>query len=716
MQTLQISPKSANLATAAILVTLCTTAAQDEAIEPLDPTPIIGELETFIVTASRTDETWFEAAYVIEAITDTALKERSVRSVPEAFEQTPGVVVQKTAHGQGSPFIRGFTAYHNLFLIDGVRLNNAAFRSGPNQYWNTVDSQGLRAVELVKSQGSVLYGADAVGGTVQALTHRPYYAEEGFFLGGRSFSRYATAENSFIQRGEVSLSEAGKFGLIFGGSYKDFGDIEAAGLGTLPFTGYDEWDVDGKLEFFLNADTRLTLFHQQVHINDAWRVHKTKFAVPFAGSSVGNENARILDQSRLLSYVQLDGAANTPFFERYTFSVSHQLQEERRFRERSDGRVDRQGFDIDSYGAWAQFEKPFSFTDLIYGASYYQDRGDSFRHDFNADGSFRGARIQGPIGDDATYHLASGFANTSTPLGERLTMDLGARYTYAEADIAKVQDPETGEQISVQDSWDNVVGSGRLSYRLDQNGRFRLFGGVSQAFRAPGFSDLSRLDANRSNEIETPAPSLEPEQFLTYEIGLKAQTERLSGSLSYFYTNVNDLILRTPTGRVVDDLFEVTKLNAGDGHVHGVELNGAAELTDNLSLFGGFAYQDSQVSTFPTSEPVLRDEVLSRVMPTNGYGGVRWDLHDGHFWIEGLVTAFGPGDRLSTRDRRDTQRIPPGGTPSYWLATLRSGYWLRENVLFTAAVENIFDEEYRAHGSGQNEPGLNFIFGAEIRF
>ena len=118
-----------------------------------------------ISTATRTPKTNFEAPYIVDSLLSDELANRSVRSLPEAFEQTPGVLVQKTAHGQGSPFIRGFTAYHNLLLIDGIRLNNAVFRSGPNQYWNTVDSQGLSGIELVKSQGSVIYGSDAVGGT-----------------------------------------------------------------------------------------------------------------------------------------------------------------------------------------------------------------------------------------------------------------------------------------------------------------------------------------------------------------------------------------------------------------------------------------------------------------------------------------------------------------------------------------------------------------------
>lgn len=701
---------------------LCATLASAEELppsaagEPVDPVTILNDLETYIVTASLRDETWLETPYLAERLSDAMMVDRGVRSVPEAFEQNPSVLVQKTSQGQGSPCIRGFTGYHTLFLIDGVRLNHAAFRAGPNQYWNTVDVQGLSALEMVLSQGSVIYGSEAVGGTVQAFTHRPYYADEGFLSGGRSYSRYATGEDSFLQRGEVSFSEAGKYGLILGGTFKDFGDIRAAGLGRLPKTGYDEWDADGKLELFPNEDTRLTLFHHQVHIDDAWRTHSTVYSKSFAGTAAGDERARILDQSRVLSYLQLDGLAANPFFDRYTLNLSHQQHDEEQYRQRSNGRSDVQGFTLDSYGAFANFGRELPFTHLLYGASYYQDQVDSFRADYNADGSFRSRSIQGPVGDDGDYHLASAYFNTSSPLGDRLVVDLGARYTHAETQIDRVQDPDTGERIALQDSWDNLAGSGRLSFKLDEDGQFRLYGGVSQAFRAPNFSDLSRLDANRSNEIETPAPGLDPEEFLTFDAGVKAQAGPFEGSLSYYYTRVNDLILRAPTGRVVDGLLEVTKANIGDGHVQGVELAGSYQIDDAWRLFGGFAYQDSLVSTFPTSNPVLEDEVLSRILPTNGYAGLRWDPKDGQYWIEGLVSAVTDAGRLSSSDVRDTQRIPPGGTPGYWLATLRAGCWIRDQFLVTAAAENLFDEAYRIHGSGQNEPGINFVIGAEVRF
>ena len=64
--------------------------------------------------------------YAVTVLTSEDLQVRKQsRSFPEAFREVPSVLVQKTAHGQGSPFIRGFTGYHTLLMVDGIRLNHA---------------------------------------------------------------------------------------------------------------------------------------------------------------------------------------------------------------------------------------------------------------------------------------------------------------------------------------------------------------------------------------------------------------------------------------------------------------------------------------------------------------------------------------------------------------------------------------------------------------
>ena len=108
-----------------------------------------------------------------------------MRTLPEAFRELPGVHVQKTSNGQGSPFIRGFTGFRTLALIDGVRFNNSTFREGPNQYWSNIDAMSLDHLELIPGQGSVLYGSDAIGGTMNVFTR------DSGFLGAEAGKRFS---------------------------------------------------------------------------------------------------------------------------------------------------------------------------------------------------------------------------------------------------------------------------------------------------------------------------------------------------------------------------------------------------------------------------------------------------------------------------------------------------------------------------------------------
>ena len=73
------------------------------------------------------------------------------RSLPEVMQAFPGVQVQKTGHGQGSPFLRGFTGQRTVLLVDGIRFDDTVFREGPVQYWNTLDPESF--AEILFSPG-----------------------------------------------------------------------------------------------------------------------------------------------------------------------------------------------------------------------------------------------------------------------------------------------------------------------------------------------------------------------------------------------------------------------------------------------------------------------------------------------------------------------------------------------------------------------------------
>ncbi len=660
-----------------------------------------------IVTATRRSERPFNLSFTTHNVSSQDIRDASFRSTPEALRELPAVMIQKTSHGQGSPFIRGFTGFRNLFMIDGIRLNNSVFRSGPNQYWNTVDPLSLSGLEIVKGPSSVLYGSDAIGGTVNAITKSPSTYGPGTNFRRRLYYRFSSAEHSHIARFELEATVDDKLGILFGASRKDFGSLRAGkGTGNQPNTGYEEWDADLKVEYFVNPDTRLIFVHQEVAQNNVPRTHRTIYSKRFKGTTVGRDRRRDLDQRRRLTYIQLLAENMPSIVETMRLTLSWQEQHETRDRVRSSGARDFQGFDVGTLGLSANFGSSTDIGYLSYGVEYYHDHVNSF--------STRN-RIQGPIGDNASYDLVGAYLQDEITVSDRLDVILGYRVNFARASAGRVSDPVLGRRTSISDEWWSAVGSARLVYHVVED-HVNFFGGVSQGFRAPNLSDLTRFDTSRTNEFETPAPGLNPEEFLSFEAGIKAEYEDWSMQAAFFQTLIDESIIRVPTGRIVDGESEVTKRNGGDGYVKGVELSASYRFVPQWTLFGNFTWIDGEVDTFPTSRPRLRREPIDRLMPLTGLAGLRWDHPSGDLWVEALATVAGAQDNLSTRDRANTSRIPPGGTPSYVVYTVRGGWQIREDVNLTLAVENITDENYRIHGSGQNEPGRSLVLGLSIAF
>jgi hemoglobin/transferrin/lactoferrin receptor protein len=107
----------------------------------------------------------------------------------------------------------------------------------------------------------------------------------------------------------------------------------------------------------------------------------------------------------------------------------------------------------------------------------------------------------------------------------------------------------------------------------------------------------------------------------------------------------------------------------------------------------------------------VKREYVDRLMPLTVHGRVGWEAEDSGCWAELGGTWAADADRLSTRDEGDTSRIPPGGTPGYAVFHLRGGVRLGEHWTLDVGLENLANEDYRVHGSGQNSPGRNLVVG-----
>ncbi len=695
-----------------LCLALLSTVSQADGIA----TPV----EEHVVTAAHLAPHGQPLPYRITEIGGDTLTRRQARTLPEAVGETPGVMVQKTAHGQGSPYIRGFTGYRTLALVDGIRYNNSVYRDGPSEYFSLIDVQSLERLEVLNGPASVRYGSDAVGGVISAQTERSAYGSRQtgtHFLQGSQHYRYGSADQSHLSRTELDLGAGQQWGLRVGYSYKDYGDVHAADLGRLPRTGYGEQAVDARLDVALTDNWRVTALHQRLRQDDVWRTHATVFSRPFKGTTPGTDRLRLKDQARTLSYVRLQGSGITTLIDSARLTLSHQQWAEEGERIRDNGGALLENFKSNMSGIDLELSSHLAALGLRYGIDYYRDNVDSHGAQLGADGQLIGINIQGPVGDDAFSGSLGAYVQGELPLGERLAIIAGTRYTHIDVDIGVFEDPLTGAPAAFDDQWQQLVHSLRAAYVLQSDGRQQVWAGVSQAFRAPNLADLSRFGASRSNETEIAATGLTPEQFLSFELGWRGQWAPLSISVSTFRTRIHDYIASTPTGRRVDGNIEVSKRNSASGYVQGIELAAQVDFSAQWRMRANLSWQEGRLDTFASLDAsVSSRENLSRVMPLTAHWRLDWSSADQRSWWSGVVTLSDSARRLSSADRLDSERIPPGGTPGYVLLGLHAGHALSSHITLTAALDNILDDAYRVHGSGSNEAGLGATVGMTVTF
>ena len=129
------------------------------------------ELDTIIVTATRTARTADDSLASVSVITRQDIERSQAQSVQDLLRGVPGVSIANNG-GAGkstSLFLRGTESDHVLVLIDGVRAGSAT--SGQAAFQDIPIDQ-IERIEIVRGPRSSLYGSEAIGGVIQIFTRR----------------------------------------------------------------------------------------------------------------------------------------------------------------------------------------------------------------------------------------------------------------------------------------------------------------------------------------------------------------------------------------------------------------------------------------------------------------------------------------------------------------------------------------------------------------
>ena len=652
---------------------------------PVQDTLLSRTLSEVVITANRFGSVRINTPEAIKVADKLTISENQLRTAPEALSLMPGVFVQKTNHGGGSPFVRGLTGNQTLLLIDGIRLSNSTTRYGPNQYFNTIDVFSIEKMEVLRGSGSVQYGSDAIGGTIQAFSHQLRTTEKSEW-GSSLLTRFAThgMEQSF--RAGVKYSNS-KMAIRSGITWRNFGDIIGGDTtGIQSPTGYREFDYDLKGEIYLNEKTSATILYQDVNQKNVPVYHK----VVLEDYSIN----RMDPQKRKLAYLKVDRELNKGLFKSLSATASYQYSKEGREMQKNgastlsieNDRVCSLGFSAESV-----LETPEIWSGII-GFEIYNDRVSSTRADKNlSSGTLTEKR--GLYPDGSVMTSLAGFTVNSIDLGNWI-ITAGARLnTY----VIKVDDEVLGLTKLTPSA---LVGNLALLRKL--TGTSNLFTSLNTGFRAPNIDDLGTLGIV-DFRYETHNFDLKPESSVQYQLGYKYQDRKIRGEVFIYHNQLYNLITRSRVGEQYIEGYPVyQKENSDRSYIRGFEASWDYDYNQSWSFHGDVTYTYGQ--------NVTKNEPVRRIPPLFGRVAAEYSVQNWMMNIEWLAAA--KQSRLAQGDK-DDNRIPEGGTPGWNVFNINGSYNWRF-ITVDLSLKNILNIDYRYHGSGINGFGRSLFLTLRI--
>jgi hemoglobin/transferrin/lactoferrin receptor protein len=710
-------------------------------------------LDEITVTGTRSERDTFGTPNAVSVITSDELDRKSLGTTPDMLRGATGVMVQKTSAGQGSPYVRGLTGYQTLIIVDGVRLTNATFRGGPNQYLSTVDSNQIEKIEVMRGYGSALYGSSAIGGVINVFTKSPTESLKGFSLHPYLATKYSSADTGKF--GRIGMIGGYKnFTFTAGGSYKDVGDLKPGKgydiqLSTKKFlltsqsnptipkdawlvdvekpTGWKEKDGDVKLNYRISDKQDIKLAYQGVRQENVPRYDR--YATKEYDVLLFNP------QNRDLAYLNYTAKEIASFINFMQASVSYQKQDEGQKQRKAKSTSTTEISDTtDIMGLSLQLDSLLGNRQKItYGGEFYHDQLNSQSTTTDSKTNKVTTEAWGAYPDGAMFWDMNAYVQDEFKILNNLEAVLAGMYTrfQAQADLS-LRDKSFG---MFKNSGDAVTGNLGLVFGIIEGLNLTFTAG--QAFRAPSLSDTTAVKIS-NQAISAPNPDLKPEHSSGIDVGIKTRSKYFSGTINYYFNRIKDSLTSMKVQeafagkdmpKLYQDLVNANKeatvtiaYNSDEPtDIQGVEIavnKAICPVFPAISAYGNV--------TITRVEDLAENQPMQREMPINGILGIKWDENKGIFWAETYSRFALKQDRLSKSDRTDpripgtindaTKADPTAYTPGWFTLNVRVGINMNDWTRLSIGVENITDRRYREHGSGVDGPGRNFVAGADYRF
>lgn len=662
------------------------------------------DVETLLIQGSRSRYLPVEGPLPAFTVDELEIERAVPEVLTDALRGVGSIHMQSTTAGQGSPFLRGLTGSGVLSLVDGMRLNNAIYRSAPNPYLDLVDAHLVQRVDVVRGPASVRYGSDAMGGVVAVETRQPLFDEEDWSFGGRLAGLFVSPNLARGVRAEIATGREG-FGFRAGFSGLATSDLKGGGdTGRQHPTAFES--VGGDAAWVWSPDPGQS-FEAQIQFMKQPDTPRYDELVPGYGQT---EPSSLVFQyqplERLFAHVGYEIESPAPGVSTLEFDIAYQRirddRETRDFQGIGSAYLYREQNSSELLGlTLAARSQPTDWIEVHWGADAYLDWVSSTRSQQTVTtGVVVPAPPRFPNGSRMnTYGI---HADLTAEIYPGWVANGGIRFSYSDTEIVL---PE-GSQFNPNR---DVTGAIGLSWSPSPG--LSLIGSFRRGFRAPNVFDLGTLGPRPGNRFNIPTSELAPEIIYTYDLGVSYSSDVVEVEVFGFYSSYEDKIasvlrddLPLVDGRVV-----VQSANEKLMRLAGVEGSIQIRLTSDIWFEAEAFYTWGEQEVF--GGPV---EPADRIPPFQGRIGIGYQPRP-WIWIEPYLRFAARQDRLSDRDLQDP-RINPNGTPGWVTLGIRTQWAWNDHIDLILELRNLTNADYREHGSGYPAPGAGIASRLELTF
>lgn len=749
-----------------LLVLLCSVFTEVAAQLPVDSLQRNIELEEIVISGSRFDEKKKNIIQKIDIIGSQKISRANAQNMGDLLISEANVFVQKSQQGGSSPVIRGFEASRVLLVVDGVRMNNAIYRSGHLQNIITVDQNMLERVEVLQGPSSTLFGSDALGGAVHMITKRPLLAEQGkkSVFGFNGLTRYSSANKEKTIHADINLGGK-KWGFLSSMTISDFGDMRMGrqdkkgfeGFGTRPyyikpfdgvngdtilknnndrvqlFSGYGQTDIMQKILYSPHPKISHTLNIQHSRSSEIPRYDRLQDIrdgrLRFATWSYG-------PQERSLFIYNMQAKKSTGFFNEYNLVASYQDVEESRITreykryDRHDSRWEKvgvAGFTLDA-------RRKFKRDELTAGTDLQINRVRSTAIRKNLiNGTESKLDTRYPDGRNTMNYAGFYFQHIHKFKNNKWVLNDGLRLQWVSL-YSSIKDNSFFQLPVTEVVQHHTALTGNIGIIYQPAAATRITLGAASGFRAPNIDDLGKIfeSSTAARQVVVPNPDLKPEYTTNVDLGISHQWNRhLSISTGFFYTFFDNAIVKAPFQLSGQDSIiyygvrsqVLASQNASSARLYGFNLEMKARAGHGWNFSGSFNLVSGNFKTDrnkPSS--IFRKETngnyrivqayvdrkpLDHIPPAYGKVAVQYEKDWGYAELLLLFNGWKKLDRYNADGEDNAQYATPKGSPAWHTLNIRIGYKLGKKWMVQASVDNLADRNYRYFASGFSAAGRN---------